>query len=73
MTDRINAIVVILEENLRIDDAEPLLQAIKQMRGVLKVEPHTTNIDGLAAEVRARADIAQRLFELASTYGSLNR
>ena len=41
MTDRINAIVVILEKDMREDDAEPLLNAIRTMRGVLDVR---TNI-----------------------------
>lgn len=41
MTDRINAIVVVLEKDMREDDAEPILNAIRQMRGVLDVR---TNI-----------------------------
>ena len=37
MTDRYNALIVVLEGNVRDDDAEPLLAAIRQLCGVLSV------------------------------------
>ena len=39
MTDRYDAFTVVLERNIRTDDAEPVLAAIRQLRGVLDVIP----------------------------------
>lgn len=38
MTDRTNALLVVLEKDIRIDDAQVLVDAIKMLRGVLDVE-----------------------------------
>ena len=38
MTDRYNFLVVVLEENIRDDDAETILNAIRMVKGVLSVE-----------------------------------
>lgn len=40
MTDRIRHITVTLDRDLREDDAEATLAAIKQIRGVADVVPH---------------------------------
>lgn len=37
MTDRFNALTVVLEKDIREDDAQALLSAIGQLRGVLTV------------------------------------
>ena len=64
MTDRYNALTVILERDTREDDAQPLIDAIRQFRGVLKVEPHTYEpCTGYVTEVRLRADLTRKLFE----------
>ncbi len=53
MTDRLNALIVILEHDIREDDAEPIINAIQQLRGVLQVEPHVADsIGDAAAEAR---------------------
>lgn len=62
MTDRHAAYIVTLEQDVRTDDAEEgVLNAIRQIRGVLSVEPvignHTTHI----AEERARARLREEL------------
>jgi len=45
MTDRVKAIVVVLEENQRIDDCEKgLMLAIKHMKGVVDVKPVIADI-----------------------------
>lgn len=40
MTDRIKGFTVILEEPMREDDAEAIMDAIRCIRRVGKVEPH---------------------------------
>ena len=39
MTDRVGTLLVALEHDLRVDDAESLINAIKCMRGVVSVVP----------------------------------
>jgi hypothetical protein len=65
MTDRINAFIVILDENLISDSGEPLLTALRQLKGVLEVKPHTATVDSMVAESRVRAEITKQLFDLA--------
>jgi hypothetical protein len=43
MTDRYNYLTVALETDIRSDDAEALIAAIRMLRGVLKVEPNVTD------------------------------
>lgn len=37
MSDRINSFLVVLEENLKDEDAEEIAKAVRILRGVLKV------------------------------------
>ena len=64
MTDRINAIVVVLEENMRVDDVKPLLAAIQQMRGVLSVKENVGSIDDEVAFARARDVYGKALWDV---------
>ncbi len=61
MTDRIHALTVILETPTRDDDVEPLVSAIRHMRGVLDVKTEVADIDTWAAEERALAELRQKL------------
>lgn len=53
MTDRWNALLVILDHDIRDDDAEPLRQAILRMRGVADVRPNIVDVSSAIAEARA--------------------
>lgn len=64
MTDRIHSIGVILEKDIRDDDAECILNAIKMIKGVLSVEPNIVDFQSAMAESRARKDIADKLWEI---------
>lgn len=44
MTDRFNALTVILDGDTRDDDAQDLINAIRQLRGVRHVEPHVRDL-----------------------------
>lgn len=61
MTDRYNALTVVLEKDIRSDDAEALLSAIGQLRGVLSVTGHVADITSHLAEERARNQLGQEL------------
>ena len=62
MTDRYFALTVLLERDIREDDLEAVTDAIQMVKGVLKVEPHVTDIDIWAAESRARHKLATKLW-----------
>jgi hypothetical protein len=57
MSNRITAFLVTLEEPIHEDDAEITLAAIRQLRGVLDVQPVVGNALGEQAAV-TRRDIA---------------
>lgn len=61
MTDRYYALTVVLEGNVRDDDAEPLIAAIRQLRGVADVLPHVADTNTVVGEVRARTKITERV------------
>lgn len=61
MTTRYNALTVILEHEIREDDLEVLISAIRMLRGVSDVRPEGT--DNLAleiAEMRVRRDLTEK-------------
>ena len=64
MSDRYNALVVVLEENDKSEDAESLITAIRQLRGVLSVEPNVSDISQIIADQRAKHDLGQKLWEV---------
>lgn len=66
MSDRCHSLLVVLEEDLRADDdAKPLINAIKQMRGVISVTPNIrTGITEHMADERARFELGQKLMDV---------
>lgn len=64
MTDRHAGYIVILQDNIRADDAEPIINAIWQIKGVLDVQPVINGAEIQIAESRARMEIAERLLDL---------
>lgn len=45
MTDRIKGFVVTLDSDIRIDDIDQIVNAIKMIKGVCSVEPSVSNFD----------------------------
>lgn len=65
MTDQHKGYVVVLEDDVREDDAEPIINAIKQVRGVLDVVPvDTRGLDDVIIEQRVRHDLGVKLFQV---------
>lgn len=64
MTDRYNAFIVILAKDIREDDAEATINAIKQIKGVLDVEPHIADFDEQIAESRVRNELGTKLWHV---------
>jgi hypothetical protein len=62
MTERHNAFIVILEHDIRDDDAQDAINAIKQIKGVLDVKPaDAATPDVVVAESRVRIRIWDKI------------
>lgn len=64
MTNRYNALVVVLEHEIREDDAEALLSAIRMIKGVKTVRGHVADMESHIAYERARHDLGQKLLDV---------
>ncbi len=65
MTDRIDSFTVILQEDLRADDAQATIDAIEQLRGVLSVKPHIrSGLEYAVAETRVKSDLFAQITEI---------
>lgn len=65
MTDRLNSLSVILEEDTRIDDETTLniINAIKQFRGVIDVVPNVVDISATVARTRISLSIRNAVYK----------
>lgn len=64
MSDRINALTVVLEKDMRDDDVRGLEQAIRNLRGVREVGRNIAMVDAFVAYERARAELIEALWEV---------
>lgn len=64
MTDRVNGLYVILEEDIREDDIEVLISAIKLFKKVAAVKKNISTFEASVAEVRAKQELTNKMFEI---------
>ena len=64
MTDRFHSLTVVLAKDIRKDDAEATIQAIKQIRGVLDVTGVVADMTTYMAERRAKDELGEKLFAI---------
>ncbi len=65
MSEKINGVFVTLEHDLKDEQAEYLLNAIRMIKGVIKVEPNRVDHgEAYVAEVRVRSELSTKLFEV---------
>lgn len=64
MTDRIHSFTVVLDENMREEDAEAIANAIRLMRGILSVESNVSDPGQFVAETRVRSELGDKLWEV---------
>jgi nitrate reductase NapAB chaperone NapD len=62
MTDRHAGYVVVLDDSLREDDAQATLNALRQIKGVIAVEPVVDDAHAVIARNRAYHDLEARLW-----------
>ena len=63
MTTRHRGYVVVLERDIREDDAAATIAALKRIRGVLTVKAVETTPEAMIAESRAWADVQRRVYK----------
>ena len=64
MTDRIHALTVILDQDVRDDDVQPVIDAIRMVKHVISVEPHVTSLVDHSARIRVRTDLTTKLYDV---------
>jgi hypothetical protein len=64
MTDRFHSLTVVLEQDMRDDDAQAIINAISQMRNVLSVNGNVADLESHVAYSRARQELGGKLFAI---------
>lgn len=64
MTDRLKGVIVTFEKDVREDDAEYILNAIRMIKGVLSVKELVSNYEQHIAEERVRHELREKIFEV---------
>ena len=64
MTDRFNALTVVLDKNIREDDAQAIISAIYQLRGVVSVEGNVADPMSYIAKEQALNEIRMQLHDV---------
>lgn len=64
MTDRVKGLLVTLDKDIREDDVEQIVNAVRQIRHVADVCHVPANIDDHIVGLRVRMDLEKKLFEV---------
>ncbi len=64
MTDRIIALTVVLDRELREDDCQNIIDAIKMVKGVARVTTEKSDASYYSALEQTKLDIKKKLFEV---------
>jgi len=64
MTDRHTGYIVTLDNNIRADDSEQIINAIHMLRGVIDVTPVVSDITSIMAESKAKDEIRQKIWDI---------
>lgn len=63
MTDRVKGFTVTLEKDIRIDDVQIVLNALKMIKYVAHVEPSITTSEDHFAEQRLRFELREKFYD----------
>lgn len=64
MTDRHAAYIVVMDHDVREDDARKIIDAILMIRCVLDVKPVTASYEVAVAESRVRHEMREKLLDV---------
>jgi len=62
--NRYHSSTVVLGRDIRDDDAECIINAIKMIKCVLSVKPHVSDMDSHMAEARVRKELGEKLWRI---------
>jgi len=63
MTDRYKGFLVTLDKEIRSDDSEQIITALKMVRGVHSVQPYVMNMQDHMSYVKAEKDVGFKIIE----------
>lgn len=61
---KVMALTVVLETDKHDDDAQPIINAVKQIRGVISVTGVASDVMELVAEMRVRSELGLKLMKV---------
>jgi len=64
MTDRLKGLTVVLSTDVREDDAEAIIAAIRMVKGVLDVSPVVAGPEDWMNRRRIQSDLTKKLLEV---------
>ncbi len=64
MSDRYHSLAVVLDHDVKDEDARVIIQSISMIRGVLSVTPKIADMESHMAEQRARSELGRKLIEI---------
>jgi hypothetical protein len=64
MTDRLKGLVVVLDKDIRVDDAEEIINAIRMIKGVADVQGSVANYEDYMNRSRVDRAWQERLMKL---------
>ena len=70
MTDRLKGLTVTLEPNIREDDAQAIIDAIKMIKGVSDVATHVADIHHHMAVTTARQEMLTELYTVCKAFNN---
>jgi len=64
MTDRLKGVTVLFEKDIREDDAEPIINAIRCIRGVAAVNPTLKTAEDWHMFMRLRGELGHKIISV---------
>lgn len=64
MTDRFDSLTVVLERDIREDDAECTINAVSMIKGVISVTPHVSDPESHIAYMRVRRELSEKMWRV---------
>lgn len=64
MTDRIKGFTIALDNDIRVDEIEYIVNAIKMIKGVNNVEPLVADSTDFIARSRYKQEVLEKMYKL---------
>lgn len=63
MTDRLKGVLITFDRDIRDDDAQPIIEALKLIKGVLTVKPYVADMEDYMMYQKGHFDARKDIFE----------